>query len=56
MRDPEATAGHCEYILEKYNKEGQTIKVILLKGTGNKPQKSVDKKKIKKGLTDLGCI
>ena len=56
MRDPEATAGHCEYILEKYKKEGQTIKVILLKGTGDKPLKSVDKERIKKALTELGCL
>ena len=56
MRNPEATAEHCEYILEKYKKEGQTIKVILLEGTGNKPQKSVDKERIKKALTELGCL
>ena len=56
MRDPEATAGHCKYILKKYKKKRQTIKVILLKGTGDKPQRSVDKERIKKALTELGCL
>jgi len=46
MRNPKATAGHCKYILRKYKKKGQTIKIILLKGTGDKPQKSVDKESL----------
>jgi len=62
MRDPQATAKHCEYILGKYTKnlekKGQkiTTKVILLDGTGKNRKESTDKEKIKKALMELGCL
>ena len=53
---PPASVPHCEFILEKYkNSKLIKIKVILLKGTGNNPNKE-DIDIIKKGLKDLDCL
>ena len=57
MYNPEATAKHCEYILEKYKKQDDQItKVILLKGTGDNPKKEEDKEQLKRALIDLDVL
>ena len=55
MNNPEATAQHCEYILEKYKQQGSMTKVILLKGTGNNP-KEEDKSLIEDTLKEMDCF
>lgn len=56
MNDPEATARHCKHLLEKYKQQGSTVKVVLLKGTGDNPKDSEDKKLIESALRELECL
>jgi hypothetical protein len=56
MYNPANTAKHCEYILEKYKRQGQVTRVILLRGTGNNPKQTEDKERIRTALTDLECL
>jgi len=56
MPNPEACTKHCEYILNKYKRDDQIIKVVLLEGTGHDPKKEEDKELIRKALIELGVL
>jgi len=56
MNKPEATAKHCEYILEKYKKPKSEIKVIVLNGTGDAPEAEKDKILIETALKELKSL
>jgi GMP synthase-like glutamine amidotransferase len=53
INNKEGTVKHCEYILNRYKKEGQNTRVVLLEGTGHNEEPVSDIKKIKKALRAL---
>jgi len=56
MNNPEAMARHCEYLLTKYKQTGVTAKVVVLRGTGDDPQRDADKKLLEAALKELECV
>lgn len=58
--DSEATKRHCEWLLKEfhrvYQKPAEKIKVVLLKGTGKRPDKANDSALIRIALEELGCL